>query len=88
MENQTKRPLKPISISRDFLNTTVMVSKHVTFVDKMTVVVITNGRYTEFQLMRWFVDGSSTNFQSLPKNAGTLDVASPTVCISLRKQQF
>lgn len=42
---------------------------------------ITNGRPTGFQLMRWFVAGSSTNFHSFPRKAGTLDGASPTVCI-------
>lgn len=43
---------------------------------------ITNGRPTGFQLMRWFVVGSSTNFQSFPRKAGTLDGVSPTVCMS------
>lgn len=61
-----------------------MNCKHVTLAAKMKKETITNGRLTEFQLMRWLVDGSSTNFQSFPKKAGTLDVASPTVCISYR----
>ena len=34
--------------------------------------------------MRLSVEGSSTSFQSFPRNAGTAEVLSPTECICVK----
>ena len=55
-----------------------------TTLSQYTSATFQSGWRTEFQLMRLSVEGSSTSFQSFPRNAGTVEELSPTECIWIK----